>query len=198
MPVVLGVDSSTQSTKVELRDAESGALLASGRAPHPPTTPPRSEQDPATWSDALQRAVRDARAASTRDLDIDAVAVGGQQHGLVVLDDTNAVVRPAKLWNDTESAPDAEWLVKQLDGPEAWAAACGSVPVAAFTIAKLSWLHRSEPEAWARLARVCLPHDWLNLQLSGAFVTDRGDASGTGYFDPVANTYRDDLLAIVD
>jgi xylulokinase len=107
-------------------------------------------------------------------------------------------VRPAKLWNDTESAPDAEWLVKQLGGPEAWAAACGSVPVAAFTIAKLSWLHRSEPEAWARLARVCLPHDWLNLQLSGVFVTDRGDASGTGYFDPVADRYRDDLLAIVD
>src|SRR5262245_24342659 len=100
MPVVLGVDSSTQSTKVELRDAESGAAPASGRASHPATTQPRSEQDPASWWDALQRAMREARAGSARDLDIDAVAVGGQQHGLVVLDDANAVVRPAKLWND--------------------------------------------------------------------------------------------------
>ena len=120
-------------------------------------------------------------AAGARD--VDAVSVAGQQHGMVVLDDAGAVVRPAKLWNDTESAPDAAWLVKQLGGPEAWVAACGSVPLAAFTIAKLSWLHRSEPEAWARLARVCLPHDWLTLRLSGEFVTDRGDASGTGYFN---------------
>jgi xylulokinase len=193
MPVVLGVDSSTQSCKVERRDAETGAPLGEGRAPHSPTTPPRSEQDPSEWWDALQLA---AGAAAARD--VDAVSVAGQQHGMVVLDDMGAVVRPAKLWNDTESAPDASWLVKQLGGPEAWVAACGSVPVAAFTIAKLSWLHRSEPEAWARLARVCLPHDWLTFQLSGEFVTDRGDASGTGYFNAAEERYRLDLLAVVD
>ena len=147
MPVVLGVDSSTQSCKVERRDAETGARLGEGRAPHPPTTPPRSEQDPAAWWDAVQRRRADVAGAH----DVDAVSVAGQQHGMVVLDDAGAVVRPAKLWNDTESAPDAAWLVKQLGGPEAWVAGCGSVPVAAFTIAKLSWLHRSEPEAWARL-----------------------------------------------
>jgi xylulokinase len=72
------------------------------------------------------------------------------------------------------------------------------VPVAAFTITKLSWLHRSEPEAWARLARVCLPHDWLTYRLSNEFVTDRGDASGTGYWSAATGTYRFDLLAIVD
>jgi xylulokinase len=193
MPVVLGVDSSTQSCKAERRDAESGALLGVGRAPHPATTPPRSEQDPAAWWDVLQRA---ASAAGGRD--VDAVSVAGQQHGMVVLDDAGAVVRPAKLWNDTEAAPDAEWLVQQLGGPEAWVAACGSVPLAAFTISKLSWLHRSEPDAWARLARVCLPHDWLTLQLAGEFVTDRGDASGTGYFNAAENRYRMDLLAVVD
>ena len=193
MPVVLGIDSSTQSCKVERRDAESGALLGEGRAPHPPTTPPRSEQDPAAWWDALQLA---AGAAGARD--VDAVSVAGQQHGMVVLDDGGAVVRPAKLWNDTESAEDAAWLVKQLGGPEAWVAACGSVPLAAFTIAKLSWLHRSEPDAWARFARVCLPHDWLTLRLAGEFVTDRGDASGTGYFNPAEEQYRLDLLAVVD
>jgi xylulokinase len=190
MPLVLGVDSSTQSTKVEVRDADTGALLAEGRAPHPPTTPPRSEQHPDAWWDALAR----ARAGLPP---VDAIAVAGQQHGLVALDAQGTVIRPAKLWNDTESAPDAQWLRKQLDDAD-WARACGSVPLAAFTIAKLSWLHRSEPDAWARLARVCLPHDWLTYKLTGEFVTDRGDASGTGYYSAADDTYRTDLLAIVD
>jgi xylulokinase len=190
MPLVLGVDSSTQSTKVELRDADSGALVGDGRAPHPPTSPPRSEQPPDAWWDALAA----ARSGLPQP---DAIAVAGQQHGLVALDGSGCVIRPAKLWNDTESAPDAAWLRTQL-GDDAWARACGSVPLAAFTIAKLSWLHRSEPDAWSRLAGVCLPHDWLTWKLTGAFVTDRGDASGTGYFSAAENAYRLDLLAIVD
>jgi xylulokinase len=195
VPLVLGVDSSTQSTKVEVRDAESGELVAHGRAPHPATTPPRSEQDPNAWWDALGVALG---AAGEAVKDVAAVAVAGQQHGMVVLDADDQVIRPAKLWNDTESAPDARWLIDQLGGEAAWAEACGSVPVAAFTITKLSWLHRSEPEAWARLARVCLPHDWLNWKLTGAFVADRGDASGTGYFSAARDEYALDLLAIVD
>jgi xylulokinase len=116
---------------------------------------------------------------------------------MVVTDEQGAPLRAAKLWNDTESAPDAEWLRKQL-GDEDWARACGSVPVAAFTIAKLSWLHRSEPDTWTRVRRVCLPHDWLTFRLSGELVTDRGDASGTGYFSAAENEYRFDLLAIID
>jgi xylulokinase len=190
MPLVLGVDLSTQATKVEVRDADSGELVAEGRAPHPATTPPRSEQDPAAWRDALAS----ARAGLPA---VDAISVAGQQHGMVALDARNEPVRAAKLWNDTESAPDAQWLRKQLPDAE-WARACGSVPVAAFTITKLSWLHRSEPDAWARMARVCLPHDYLTMQLTGAFTTDRGDASGTGYFSAFEHAYRTDLLALVD
>jgi xylulokinase len=190
MPLVLGVDSSTQSTKVEVRDADTGALVGEGRAPHPPTTPPRSEQHPDAWWQALES----ARAGLPP---VDAIAIAGQQHGLVALDHRNGVIRPAKLWNDTESAPDAQWLRAQLDDA-GWARACGSVPVAAFTITKLSWLHRAEPDAWSRLARACLPHDWLTWKLCGAFVTDRGDASGTGYFSAAEDTYRTDLLAIVE
>ena len=117
---------------------------------------------------------------------------------MVVLDDAGAVLRPAKLWNDTESAPDADWLLGRLDGgAAAWAAACGSVPLAAFTITKLSWLHRMEPDTFDRVAQVLLPHDWLTWRLTGAFVTDRGDASGTGYWSPATGTYPTDLLAIV-
>lgn len=194
MPLVTGIDSSTQSTKVEVRDADSGRLMGHAWAPHPATLPPCSEQDPGTWWSALQSARAEAGGA-----DGGTVSVAGQQHGMVVLDAAGDVIRPAKLWNDTESAADAGWLVGQLDGgAPAWAAACGSVPVAAFTISKLSWLHRKEPEAFDRIARVLLPHDWLAWKLTGELGTDRGDASGTGYWSPATGEYRLDLLEIVD
>lgn len=191
MPRVLGIDSSTQSTKVELRDAESGTLLAEGRAPHPATSPPRSEQDPEAWWRALAAALA---AAGVRE--VDALSVAAQQHGLVVLGGDDRPLRAAKLWNDTESAPDAEALVAAL-GPAAWAHACGSVPVPSFTVTKLAWLRRVEPALFARVARIALPHDWLTLRLAGAFVTDRGDASGTGYWSPAEGRYADTLLAQV-
>lgn len=195
--LVAGVDSSTQSAKVEIRELESGRVVARAGAPHTQTTPPRSEQDPAVWWSAFEAAW-----AAVGAPEVEAISVAGQQHGMVVLDECFEVVRPAKLWNDTESAPDAGWLLGQLDGgATAWASAVGSVPVAALTISKLSWLHRSEPESWARLAHVVLPHDWMTHRLCGAAsepTTDRGDASGTGYWSPISGTYRWDLLSIVD
>jgi xylulokinase len=194
MTLVAGVDSSTQSTKVEVRDLDTGVVVARAAVPHPATTPPRSEQDPAAWWAAFESAFAAAGVEQ-----VGAISVGGQQHGMVALDAAGEVIRPAKLWNDTESAPDAGWLLKQLPGgAAAWAAAVGSVPVASFTVTKLSWLHRSEPEAWRRLAHVLLPHDWLTYRLTGQYVTDRGDASGTGYWSPAEGHYRTDVLAIVD
>ena len=197
MPLVIGVDSSTQATKVEVRDADSGALVASGRAPHPPTTPPRSEQDPHAWWAALRDALGQACAQAPVARSVAGMAVAAQQHGLVGLDEERRVLRPAKLWNDTESAADADWLLGQLGGADAWAEACGSVLTAAFTVTKLSWLHRKEPEAFAALAHVALPHDWLTAMASGRLVTDRGDASGTGYWSPREEAWRPDLLEIV-
>ena len=194
MPLVAGVDSSTSATKVEVRDADTGAIVGHGSRPHPPTQPPRSEQDPAAWWTAFEGAWADAGSPS-----VAALSVAGQQHGMIALDAERRVIRPAKLWNDTEAAPDAEWLIEQLPGgASAWAQACGSLPVASFTIAKLSWLHRREPDSWARLAHVVLPHDWLTSRLTGRLTTDRGDASGTGYWSPSIGAYRFDLLAIVD
>lgn len=198
MPLVLGVDSSTSSCKVELRDADDGSLVASGRAPHPPTFPPRSEQDPAAWLAAFEAACAQAGIGEPGRVPA-AVSVAGQQHGMVALDRAGHPVRPAKLWNDTESAPEAADLVAALEGgPAAWAAACGSVPVASFTITKLAWLRRHEPDAWRATASVLLPHDWLTFTLTGERVTDRGDASGTGYWSPAEGRYRLDLLALVD
>jgi xylulokinase len=195
VPLVVGVDSSTSACKVEVRDLDTGDLVSSGRAPHPATSPPRSEQVPRAWWAAFEAAA--AQAGVGAEHRPAAIAVAGQQHGLVALDDSGNVIRPAKLWNDTESADDAEALVAEL-GADGWANACGSVPVASFTITKLRWLRRCEPEAFERLARVGLPHDWLTHRLTGAWTTDRGDASGTGWWSPSEEAYRADLLDLVD
>jgi xylulokinase len=203
MPLVVGVDSSTSACKVEIRDADTGRLVGSGRAPHPVTTPPRSEQHPHEWTAAFDSAFHAASVEAGLGDDgrrgVAAIAIGGQQHGMVVSDEHGNVLRPAKLWNDTESAPDAEALSAALPGgAAAWAAACGSVPVASFTITKLHWLRRNEPDVFARVASVMLPHDWLTAQLTGRATTDRGDASGTGYWSPADGAYRLDLLRLVD
>ncbi|GGP71870.1 xylulokinase [Saccharothrix coeruleofusca] len=192
MALVAGVDSSTQSCKVVVRDAETGALVREGRAPHPAGT----EVHPDAWWDALQEAVSQAGGLA----DVEAVSVAAQQHGMVCLDDRGEVVRPALLWNDTRSAGAAAELIGELGGPQAWAEAIGSVPVASLTVTKLRWLARNEPESVARTAAVCLPHDWLTWKLAGggldALVTDRSDASGTGYWSPSTEDYRPDLLEL--
>ncbi len=200
MPLVAGIDSSTQSTKVELRDISTGRVVGAGKAAHPRTVPPRSEQAPDAWWAALVEAMAgalDQAARGSDPADVVALAVAGQQHGLVVLGRAYEILRPAKLWNDTESGPDAARLVEQL-GAESWVDACGSVPVAAFTVSKLAWLRRSEPDTFARIEHVLLPHDWLTFRLTGELVTDRGEASGTGYWSPTEDRYRLDVLARVD
>jgi len=141
MPLVIGVDSSTQSTKVEVRDLDSGELVSSGRAAHPSTgVAPVSETNPNDWISAFDSALEQAGSPKPA-----AISVAGQQHGLVTLDAQNKVVRNAKLWNDTQSAADAKWCVDQR-GDAWWAEHVGSVPVASFTVAKLSWLKRVEPQ----------------------------------------------------
>ena len=185
-----GVDSSTQSTKVELRDIDTGELVARASSPHPPTSPPVSEQDPQAWWTAL---VECFAQLSGHSRDVVAISVAAQQHGLVLLDDHGLPLRPAKLWNDTTSAPQAERLVAEY-GAASWAQACGSVPVASFTVTKLAWVVEKEPELVDRIARIMLPHDYLTWRLTGRHVTDRGDASGTGWFDLQRAEYRIDLL----
>ncbi len=196
MQVVVGVDSSTQSTKVELRSVEDGRILWAGTNPHPTTSPPRSEQDPSDWWTALDPLLHSALVAQQGRV-VAGISVAAQQHGMVALDDRGDPVWPAKLWNDTEAAPDAAELVEAHGGPAMWARACGSVPGPAFTVAKLAWLRRCHPEAHRRVASVLLPHDWLTWRLTGALATDRGDASGTGYFSPASSAWCPELLAVV-
>lgn len=190
MSLVAGVDSSTQSVKVVVRDSQTGALVRQARASHPDG----SEVAPAYWQEALGGILGDGILDG-----VEAISVAAQQHGMVVLDESNEVIRPALLWNDTRSASDAADLVAQWGGPEGWAQSVGSVPVAAFTVSKLRWLARCEPENAARVASVMLPHDWLTWNLLGRpeqAVTDRGDASGTGYWSPATGEYRRDLLEL--
>ena len=188
MSLVAGVDSSTQATKVVVCDARTGDVVRHGRAPHPEGT----EVHPRAWEDALRSA------CSGGLLDgVAAISVSGQQHGMVLLDEARQVVRPALLWNDLRSAAAGNDLVAELGGPGAWASAVGSVPVASFTITKLRWTAESEPALAARAASVLLPHDWLTSRLvdaSSPLTTDRGDASGTGYWSPTTGDYRPDLL----
>lgn len=208
MPLVAGVDTSTQSCKIVVRDAETGALVRTGSAKHPDGT----EVDPRHWWDAFQEAAAAAGGLS----DVAALAVGGQQHGMVALDAEGRVIRDALLWNDTRSAPSAEALIAELGdgdrevGAQAWADAVGSVLVASLTVTKLRWLRDNEPENAARVAAVALPHDWLSWRIAGygpaddptaplgpqldRLFTDRSDASGTGYYDATSGQYRSDLL----
>ena len=199
MTLVAGVDSSTQSCKVVVRDAETGALVRTGKAGHPEGT----EVDPAAWWDALLAAIE---AAGGLD-DVAAVSVAAQQHGMVVLDDAGRVIRPALLWNDTRSAPAAAELIEEVGGAE-YARRTGVVPVASFTVTKLRWLRDAEPANAARVAAVALPHDWLSWRLRGygpagesalgpvltELSTDRSDASGTGYWSAAAEKYDRELL----
>ena len=199
MRLVAGVDSSTQSCKVVIRDLVSGAQIRSGSAKHPDGT----EVDPEFWYTALNSAIQ---AAGGID-DVEAISIAAQQHGMVALDIEGRVVRPALLWNDTRSAGAASDLISEF-GEEALSTRTGAVPVASFTITKLRWLRDNEPDNAAKVAAVALPHDWLTWRLRGygpvgqselgpdlsQLITDRSDASGTGYFNPETNEYDEELI----
>lgn len=200
MALVMGVDSSTQSCKVVIVDSATGDIVRQGRASHPDGT----SVDPEAWWTALQEAIADAGGLD----DVTAWAIGGQQHGMVALDADGRVIRDALLWNDTRSADAAAALIAEF-GADDLAQRTGVVPVASFTITKLRWLRDSEPDNAARVAAVALPHDWLTWRLRGfgpvaadsprraaldELVTDRSDASGTGYWNPETGGYDRELL----
>ena len=190
--LIAGVDSSTQSVKIVIRAADTGELVREGRAPHPDGT----EVDPFHWKSALDLAIAQAGGLD----DVAAISVGGQQHGMVALDESGEVIRPALLWNDTRSAAQAESLNSEMGGNQAIADSVGSVLVASFTASKVRWLAENEKQNAERVYSIALPHDWLSWQLQGGkdfskLFTDRSDASGTGYFDPKSSSYRRDIFA---
>jgi xylulokinase len=191
--LIAGVDSSTQSVKVVIRDAHTGQLVREGRASHPDGT----EVDPTHWLTGLHTAFKDAGGLD----DVEAISIAGQQHGMVALDSDGEVIRPALLWNDTRSAKEAEDLNREVGGDHVIARKVGSKLVASFTASKVRWMADHEPQNASRVASIALPHDWLSWQLQGGkdlskLFTDRSDASGTGYFDPSTSHYREEIVRL--
>jgi xylulokinase len=196
MAISAGLDCSAQNTRIVVCDNDSGEVLRESRAPHPGATGggAPAEIDPQSWLRSLGAAADGGMLEGVR-----AIGVSAQQQGMIGLDAGGVLVRPALLRGDPRSAGAAAQLVSELGGPAAWAEAVGSVPHAGSTVAKLRWLAEHEPQHAKRVAEVVLPHDWLVWQLLGQSArrtTDRGDASGTGYWSPQTGQYRHDLLTL--
>ncbi|MER7396501.1 FGGY family carbohydrate kinase [Streptomyces sp. NPDC000151] len=192
MGIVAGLDSSSASTRIVVCDTETGAVVRQGYAPHPDGKGP--DVDPQTWLMSLG----DAAAGGLLE-GVQAIGVSAQQHGLLPLDTDGALVRPALMGNDKRAQSAAADLIDALGGRSAWAQDVGSVPHAAQPVAKLRWLARAEPEHAARVAEILQPHDWLVWQLLGRparRTTDRGGASGTGFWSAASGAYRPDLVEL--
>lgn len=195
MPLVAGVDCSTQTTKVLIVDAASGEAVAFGRSGHQVSGRDGArETDPREWFSALQ----DALSQTGRAGEVEAVAVGGQQHGLVVLGDNDQPLLPAQLWNDTRAAGAARELISEFGGAHRWAHELGVVPVASYTACKWRWLRHHRPDIAASASRVMLPHDYLNFRLTGRAASDRGDASGTAWWSTATESYSEAVLTLIE
>ena len=192
----LGIDCGTQSTKVVLVDANSLQPSVIGHEPHRliERSDGTREQEPQQWLTALVAASR----TIPRDVEIAGIGVSGQQHGLVCLGANGEPVRPAKLWNDTTTAAECETLTERLGGPDRVLALTGNAFLPGYTAPKVEWLRTHEPDSYARTKRMCLPHDYLNLWLTGEYVTEPGDASGTAYFDVRSREYSGAVLGAID
>jgi xylulokinase len=193
----MGIDCGTQSTKVVVTDATDETILGFGRAAHDLVEHPDGtrEQHPHVWLEAMQVAVHEALSDA---VEIAGIGVSGQQHGLVCLDVADRPVRPAKLWNDTTTVAECAELTDAVGGSQAALTLIGNTFLAGYTAPKVLWLRNHEPAAYAASRRMCLPHDYLNLWLTGNFATEAGDASGTAYFDVRNRCYCPTVLALID
>lgn len=200
--VIVGIDSGTQSTKVLLVDGGSGEVLASGHASHELISglpPGHLEQRPEQWYAALEQALKQALAAGdVSPADVCAIGVSGQQHGFVPLDARGCVIRPAKLWCDTSTTAQCQTILQRLGGLERCVALIGNGLPAGFTASKIAWLKDEEPEHYARLATVMLPHDYLNFRLTGTQRMECGDASGTALLNVRTRAWSTEMMAAID
>ncbi|HVE15290.1 MAG TPA: xylulokinase [Chthoniobacterales bacterium] len=203
--IFLGIDCGTQSTKTVALDGATGELLASASKSYdilPPSGPGAMEQRPEDWRDAANETIKQVlEKLGTRKSEVRGIGVSGQQHGLVVLDAKDEVVRPAKLWCDTSTVAQCEEVHAHFGGADKLIEMAGNPLLAGYTAPKVLWLRQNEPENWKRTTSVLLPHDYLNFWLTGEKRMEYGDASGTAFFDvrnrtwsePIVNFLADDL-----
>ncbi|TMU80640.1 xylulokinase [Pseudomonas fluorescens] len=197
----LGIDCGTQGTKAIILDATSGQVLGQGAAAHTMISGAngRREQDTQQWLEAFTLATRQAlQAANVDGQSILGIGVSGQQHGLVLLDDQGEVLRPAKLWCDTETSAENDRLLTHLGGEKGSLERLGVVIAPGYTVSKLLWIKEQHPVVFSRIARILLPHDYLNFWLTGRACSEYGDASGTGYFNVRTRQWDLQLLRDID
>ncbi|QKZ04687.1 xylulokinase [Pseudomonas eucalypticola] len=197
----LGIDCGTQGTKALVLDPVGGRVLGQGSAPHDLLSGDggRREQDPAQWVEALCLATAQALAEAGVDgQQVRGVGVSGQQHGLVLLDRHGQVLRPAKLWCDTESSAQNQRLLDHLGGTQGSLDRLGVAIAPGYTVSKLLWTLEEHPEVFRQIARILLPHDYLNFWLTGRACSEYGDASGTGYFNVRQRQWDLQMLRDID
>ena len=197
----LGIDCGTQGTKAIILDAASGQVIGQGAAAHTMISGAngRREQDAQQWLEAFTLATRQALLAANVDgQSILGIGVSGQQHGLVLLDDQGEVLRPAKLWCDTETSAENDRLLVHLGGEKGSLERLGVVIAPGYTVSKLLWTKEQHPVVFSRIARILLPHDYLNFWLTGRACSEYGDASGTGYFNVRTRQWDLQLLRDID
>jgi len=196
----VGVDSGTQGTKVLIVDFD-GNIKGRGYAPHvfpARLKPGESEQEPGMWldafSDALNHALRDA---SVDPAQIRCLGASGQQHGFVPLDGNGSPIRPAKLWNDTATIRETEEIIEKIGGKSKFISEIGINLAVGFTASKILWLKRNEPENFAKLSTILLPHNYINYYLTGKAVMEYGDASGTGFMNIKERVWSSAVIAAI-
>lgn len=198
----LGIDSGTQSTKAIVLDLETGAILAQASQGYELVgglPAGHLEQHPEDWFAATKATVASCLdQLGERRGEVRGIGVSGQQHGLVVLDENDAVVRPAKLWCDTSTTEQCAQFEAAFGGKEGLIAKTGNAMLAGYTIPKLLWLKQNEPDHFRRVRTILLPHDYLNFRLTGVKRMEYGDASGTGILNVRTREWDRDLTAFVD
>ena len=198
----LGIDSGTQSTKCVVLDTDTGDIIASAVESYgllEGLPPGHLEQDPASWTQALDSTVEACLSSlGDRRGEIRGIGVSGQQHGLVVLDEADRVVRPAKLWCDTSTTEQCDQFAAAFGGQEGLIQRVGNAMLPGYTAPKILWLKQHEPEHFARVRSVLLPHDYLNFHLTGVKRMEFGDASGTGLLNIRIRTWDRDLCDFID
>jgi xylulokinase len=200
--LTLGIDSGTKSTRALVLDVESGKVIAFAQENYGIIDGlPRGhvEQDPRTWIEAAEKSVAACLGKiGARRREINAVGVSAQQHGFVALDEANEPLRPAKLWCDVSTAPQCELFNKEFGGANGLIELTGNPMLPGYTAPKILWLKENEPANFRRLTSVLLPHDYLNLWLTGERLMEYGDASGTGLMDVRARAWCRPILKFID
>ena len=200
MSIYIGIDSGTQSTKAVALDLDTGRVIAEARAPHSLITglpPGHMEQRPQEWTEALDHVITELAEKIDRAR-VRGIGVSGQQHGFVPLDANGDVIRPAKLWCDTSTAPECALLTKKLGGTKAVIRRAGLPFLPGYTAPKIFWLKRHEPANYKKLRHVLLPHDYLNFWLTGNYFMEHGDASGTALMDVRKRTWSKEVINAID